>query len=425
MIVTQGNRAIAGRVPLRTDLVALAKSVGWEYFPIAFVGRLPFAMMIVGILTLIATVRGSVAEAGIAAACAGIATAALGPTIGSLADRLGEKSVLLVVCAVNVAMVTLFLCLVFAAAPFAVIAIVAGLTGGTTPQVAPFSRSRLAGLASRPATQERRDRAVSSVMSYESVMDEASFVIGPVIVGVLTSLIAPWVPLAFGAALTAVIVVSFALHHSGRRVLVERGHAPTDAGSAWSGRILLLAVAMILVGAIFGSILTALTEFMSARGNGEQTGIIYGAMSVGAIVIAGVVAAFPSRFTLPARWTSFAAVSMVGAVALAGAETEVGVAFALFLSGCGVGAVLVTLFSLGAREAPAGRSVTVLTTLQSSLVVGQAAAAAVGGFVAQELGSSVAFGVTAAIAVALTGVAVLYTALFRPPSLLLDAVSRT
>jgi MFS family permease len=90
------------------------------------------------------------------------------------------------------------------------------------------------------------------------------------------------------------------------------------------------------------------------------------------------------------------------------ADSLIATLIALFLSGCGIGAVLVVLFSLGAEAAPAGRSTTVLTTLQSTLVVGQALATAVGGFVAQEFGATAGYAITAASAVTLVVLATLY-----------------
>lgn len=399
---------------MRADIARFAKLVGWEYFPIAFLGRLPFAMMIVGILTVIATVRGSVAEAGIAAASAGLGTALLGPTIGWLADRIGERPVLLAASSASIISTSAFLALVLADAPFLAIVLVAAVAGGTTPQVAPFSRSRLAGFAARPRVPSRRERATSLVMSYESAMDETSFVVGPVLVGILTTFIAPWAPLAIGAALTGVIIVAFALHPSGR--LARIGHADsvhsTAAATAFSARIIALSVATLLVGAVFGSILTALTEFMAAMGSSGQTGIVYGAMSVGAITIAVVVAMLPARITLVSRWISFGVVGIAGSILLAVVTSVPGVLVALFLSGCGIGAVLVTLFSLGAKAAPRGRSTTVMTTMQSSLVVGQAVAAAAGGFVAQSLGSATAFWATVVVTTAIVGLGLLYGAPF-------------
>ena len=72
----------------------LVRSAGWSYFPIAFVARLPFAMMVVGVLTLVVAERDSVALGGLNSAVAGIGTALAGPLLGAAADRLGQRRVL-------------------------------------------------------------------------------------------------------------------------------------------------------------------------------------------------------------------------------------------------------------------------------------------------------------------------------------------
>lgn len=406
-----GGSAALGRPPLRADLAAFSRLTGWGYFPIAFIGRLPFAMMIVGILSVVATVTGSVAEAGLAAAAAGIGTACLGPVMGSLADRFSQRVVLIATSIVSIGAVAAFLGLVVSGAPIGAVAVLAFLTGGTTPQVAPFSRSRLATVAATPRTEATRRRAMSMVMSYESIMDEVSFVIGPVLVGVLTTLIAPWAPLAAGAVLTATVVTAFALHPTGVRAS-SAGEKSAVRERAFSSEVAILAVGMLLAGAVFGSILTALTQFMTVLDAGEQTGIIYGAMSVGAIVVALGLAAASARFTQPSRWAVFAAVGLAGATGLVFAPTIPLAALALFVSGCGVGAVLVALFSLGAKAAPDGRSTTVLTTLQSSLVVGQALASAAGGAIAEANGASAGFLLTVGAAAGILILAAVYARLF-------------
>lgn len=401
------------RPPLRDDLATFARLTGWGYFPIAFVGRLPFAMMIVGILTVVTTVRGSVAEAGFAAAAAGLGTAVLGPLMGSLADRFSQRVVLIAFGVASIASAVLLLTLLMLLAPIALVVAIAFVAGGTTPQVAPFSRSRLVVLAGTARTEATRTRAMSAVMSYESVMDEASFMLGPVLVGVLTALIAPWAPLAVGALITATVITAFALHPTGAAVPRV---AETHSGArvrAFSAEIATLTLAMVLVGTVFGSILTALIQFLTVRGAGEQTGILYGAMSAGAIIAAVSIAALPRGFTLLMSWAAFAALALAGAIGLTVASDVLGAAVALFVSGCGIGAVLVALFSLGAQAAPPGRSTTVMTTLQSGIVVGQALATAGGGVLSQARGASAGFLIVVMAIIALLGLAAFYRARFR------------
>lgn len=392
-----------GRLSLRRDARAFGRLAGWEYFPVAFAGRLPFAMMIVGLLTLVASVRGSVAEAGLVAAAAGIGTAGCGPGIGALADRIGQRRVLLMAAAVSVVAAAAVLLAV--EAPLPVLLLVALVLGGTTPQVAPFSRARLVGIAALARNPERRARATSAVMSYESIADESSFVLGPVLVGVLTALIDPAAPLIASMALTATLVVWFALHRTASAAPAAVGNAAAPRTGTIAlllgPRILLLLAAMLLVGGVFGSTLTALTAFMRDRGAVESSGIVYGAMSVGAIAVALAVATFPAWFPLPLRWLVFAIVGLAGCAVLALAGSIPAVSAGLVLAGCGIGAVLVTLFSLGAQAAPPGRTTTVLTALQSTLVVGQAIVTAAGGALVEATDAAAGFWATCGLAVGL------------------------
>jgi MFS family permease len=395
-----------GRPSLRSDIAAFGRLTGWGYYPIAFAGRLPFAMMIVGVLTLVATARGSVAEAGVVAAAAGLGTALCGPGIGALADRWGQRRVLLAVSAVSILAGVGLLAAVGTGASLAALLPIAAVLGGSTPQVAPFSRSRLVGFAALARAEHRRARAVSYVMSYESVADEASFVLGPVLVGLLTALLHPAAPLVLSMLLTATVVVAFAL----RAAAPDAGAAARPEVASPRGgflavllapRILVLLAAMLLVGGVFGSTLTALTAFMRERGAVEESGLVYGAMSVGAIVVALAIAALPARFALFLRWPAFGILALLAAVLLATAPTVPAVVVALALSGCGIGAVLVTLFSLGAAEAPPGRATTVLTALQSTLTVGQALVTAGSGALAEAAGSAAGFWATCALAAVL------------------------
>jgi MFS family permease len=395
-----------GRPSLRADVGTFARLTGWGYYPIAFAGRLPFAMMIVGVLTLVATVRGSVAEAGLVAAVAGIGTAACGPGIGSLADRYGQRRVLLTVSGISLVAAAGLLTAVALSAPTPALIPIAVVLGGSTPQVAPFSRSRLVGFASLARAGERRARAISYVMSYESIADEASFVLGPVLVGLLTALVHPAAPLVVAMALTATVVVAFALRASATDAVrpVADGAPPVRRGLLavlLTPRIVVLVGAMLLVGGVFGATLTAVTGFMRERGAVEEAGIVYGAMSLGAIVVALMVAALPARFALVARWPVFGILAVAGCGLLATSPTITGVVIALAVSGCGVGAVLVTLFSLGAAAAPDGRSTTVLTALQSTLVVGQALVTAGCGALVDAAGSAAGFWANAGLAVVL------------------------
>ncbi|TPX03403.1 hypothetical protein FJ656_17345 [Schumannella luteola] len=173
-----------------------------------------------------------------------------------------------------------------------------------------------------------------------------------------------------------------------------------------------LIVGALLVGAVFGALLTAVTAFMAERDHADYAGVVYGAMSLGAIVIALGTALIPRGFDLRTRWLAFGTVALAACAGLLLVGSAPALAAVLALAGVGVGATLVGIFSLGALAAPAGRSTTVLTTLQSALVVGQALASAAGGALAGGLGATAGFVLAAALAGAVLVVGAVDRALY-------------
>lgn len=63
-------------------------------------------------------------------------------------------------------------------------------------------------------------------MAYESAADETVFVVGPFLVGILASGVAPWLPLVAAGAITLVFVTAFALHPRARSSARTTGTQP-------------------------------------------------------------------------------------------------------------------------------------------------------------------------------------------------------
>lgn len=389
---------------------SLVRLTGIPYFVIAFIARLPFAMMVVGVLTMVVTVRGSLSLGGLTSAAVGLGTALVGPFLGAAADRWGQRPVLLQCAALNAAMLAVFALVVYTPAADAVVLASAFTIGATAPQVAPMSRSRLVTIIAERMPQPQRARTTSATMSYESAADETVFVFGPFLVGILASFIAPWAPIAIASVLTLLFVGAFALHPTGRHVSVERdsdGRAPSAVSELFRPLLVVVVIGIFGIGLFFGSSLTALTSFMADRDAAEQAGLLYGVMGVGSAVLALGVAWLPPRFTLHARWIVFASILVAGSVVFATSTTVTAMIVALALVGIGVGPTIVTQYSLGAARSPLGRSATVMTMLGSGVVVGQATAAAVTGGVAEAAGTPAALvlPLIAAAIVLLAGVA--------------------
>ena len=374
--------------PLRT----LAASVGIGYFAIALIARLPYAMIVVGVLTMVVDARGSLAVGGLTSAMVGLGTIATGPLIGAAADRWGQRPVLLLAALVQSAVLVALVTVAYGDTPEGLLLLVSALAGATAPQVSPMSRARLVGAIGRMRLAGgARGRLQESTMGYESAVDEIVFVFGPVLVGVVAIAATPAAPVLAAAGLTLVFVTAFALHPTARTAGYADGAAEREpARSIARPGILLAAGGTFATGLFFGSMLTSLTAFADEGGFPEQTGILYGIMGIGSAILALAVGILPRRFPLPWRWIAFTAVLVVGAVLAAGATGAVSMGWALALAGCGIGPTLATLYALAAARSPRGREATVMAVLGSSVVVGQALSSMVVGSLAESAGSATA-----------------------------------
>ncbi|HSO92217.1 MAG TPA: MFS transporter [Arthrobacter sp.] len=412
--------------PTRGRYARLPLLAGRSFIPIGLFARLPLAMLTVGALTLVTAVTGSFAVGGISAGAVGIGSALGAPVIGALADRRGQRPVLVFAAVFNtVAVIALILGAYLipggqdlaAALPVLVAAFVAG---ASCPQVGPLARVRWMALTARGG--RNADPAdLDTALSYESTADELTFVLGPALVGILASLVAPWLPLALAAALTITLVPAFAVHPTHQAVV--RAPARTAAGAAREKQrraslpagqragafaaVALPVLAMVCMGTFFGSTQTSLSSFSASFATSELAGLLYAVMGLSSAGAALSVAYWPQRFTAGARWLACSALMAGLALLLLLPSTALPMILVLLVLGLPVGPLMVTVFAIGGLVAPAGKLGTVMTALASGIVAGTAIGSSIAGQLAQHQGYATAFlvPVCAATALFLLGVA--------------------
>lgn len=405
----------------------LSRLAGPGFIPLGLFARLPLAMLTLGTLTLVTSVSGSYALGGTAAGAVGIGSALGAPLLGALADRRGQRPVLLTAAVLNTtAVMALILTASVLAGPGASRAWVlaaAFAAGASSPQVGPLARVRWMALTTEAPVSEGTQGAgkqahakqdLDTALSYESTADEVTFVLGPALVGVLASLAAPWLPLALAAAMTIVLVPAFAGHPSH---LAVRPHPKAAAGASLRGGargtagirpvVVLPVLAMVCMGTFFGSTQAALSSFSAGFSGPELAGLLYAAMGLSSAAAALSVAYWPQRFTLGWRWILSAALMAALALLLLVPSSLAGMVAVLLVLGLPVGPVMVTVFATGGVVAPARRLGTVMTALASGIVAGTALGSSAGGHLAEAGGYQAAFlvPVCAASVLALLGVA--------------------
>ncbi len=392
------NSVSRKKTPQPSPYAALPPLVGWAFFPLGFFARLPLAMLTIGSMTLLIDSTGSYAAGGMAAAMVGIGSAVGGPTIGYLSDRFGQRRVLVPVAVAQTILITALLWFGGAGplAPLGVIVLLAILAGATGPQVGPLARVRWMALTRK---RDTGGRELSAALSYESMVDELGFVLGPAAVGLFAALVAPWLPLAIAAVLTIVLVPLFAVHRTEKAVLPAARNAVKVKLSANQVTGISFAVAgMIGMGTFFGASAAGTLAFAGALGNANIGGLLYAAVGFTSAIAALSVAFWPSGWPQASRWLAAAIFMVPAALALQLPGDLAPMIAALLIVGIPVGPVLVTIFTLGGEIAPRERLSTVMTLLSSGIVVGTAIGNSLAGLLADSHGYAGAYAVAAGAA---------------------------
>ncbi|MFJ8213701.1 MFS transporter [Streptomyces sp. NPDC096033] len=351
----------------------------------AFLARLPAALCPIGTLLLI-NERDGIGDAGTVAAALWLGQALGGPVIGRLADRRGHRPVLLAACTANGAVLAVLVAAVLGGLPPAArigLAVAAGLT---VPQVGPLARARWARLAGP-------DRALlGSALSFDTTLDEASFMVGPALAGILAVTVHPASALVLAVVLILVFGTLFALHPSAPGPLATR---KARAGvRLWSPGLALLFALAVLQGAAWSGANTGVNGLAKSLGQGGAAGLVWAAMAVTSSVAGFVTVARPGSADLVARlrWTiGLQAALTLPLLVVTGLW---GVAAAVAGIGLAVAPHLIALFGLVERTGPERRMGEAMTVVGSGLIVGQALAAAAAGPLAAAYGHRAAFAVS-------------------------------
>ncbi|MFD5120202.1 MFS transporter [Streptomyces sp. NPDC058385] len=377
---------------------------------LSFFGRLPVAVIQFGSVLLITRTSGSLATGGTVACALALGQVAMGPVVGRLADRRGQRSVVLCCSLLNALAIACYTLGALAGLPTPLLVALGVLAGATVPGIGPLARARGVALVRRGGADER---VVNTVLSLESTMDELSFVLGPALIGVAAFAGHP--AYAFGAAalLVAGCGSAFALHPTATAVRPATAHAPREPRARrprMPREVRLVRLGLVLLGVLLGGCGAGITALAQKLGQEDQAGLVYAAMGVMSAVVGLSMAALPERFGLALRWRVATAAAALLSLPLIGTQSMPGLYVAVTVFGAVFAPNLITGFGLTERAVPRERLAEGMTFAASAFVGGQAVTLAVAGRLAESHGPAAAFTVGSVAAALAFGVALLVKA---------------
>ncbi|TCC43100.1 MFS transporter [Kribbella sindirgiensis] len=392
--------ALTGRIdaPANTYAAVLRTPGAWKFYLAAAPARIGIAMTGLGIVWLVHGSTGSYAAAGSVTGGFAVAEAVAGPQVARLIDRFGQTRMLPITLLAHAAAVAVLIGLTVSGAPLAALIAAGVLAGGSLPQVS-------AQTGARWSHALRDTPLLSTAFALESLSVGVAFMVGPVLVGMVSSSSSP----ATGSTLAASLLMA-----GGFLLASQRGTAPppSKAGQHESPKRLLhkrfvgLVGTNIGVGLFFGSMQVSVTAFAVSRGTPGLAGPLYSITSLVSL-FAGLLygarrwrTAPETQFVIAFVWLAASCVPLILA------HTPLTAAVALALPGLAI-APFQTLSAVLAEATVDSAVLTqAFTWLNSGGAAGIALGSAFAGWVVDGHSPQYGFGVALGAALTATAMAV-------------------
>ncbi|RVU21299.1 MFS transporter [Streptomyces antnestii] len=348
----------------------------WTFLLPGFAARQPFAMLTLSTVLLVQHTTGSYGTAGAVSATTGVSMALFAPFTGKLADRFGQRAVLIPGVLLHTASVLALTLLALSGAPLWTLFVAAVPTGASTPQIGPMVRARW-------GVKLHGSPLMTTAAAFESVTDEFTFVLGPLFATALCTGVHPAAGLITEASLTLAGGLLFAAQRSTQPQpsrSTNDVHARVEHDSALRvPGVRVLIAAFLGIGAVFGGMQVSLAAFTESIGEPGLNGVLYGTFAAGNM-LSGIVCGAVAWKIAPQRRLLLAYTALaLTASGLWAAQSVLLLAGLGLLVGTCIAPALITGYTLVDRLVPSTARTEAFTWLTGAVALGQAAAVTVAG----------------------------------------------
>ncbi|GAA1770613.1 MFS transporter [Nocardioides hankookensis] len=362
----------------------LSKPGALRFSMTGLVARLPISMIGLGIVLLVSAATGSYGVAGAISAAYMLANAGFAILQGRLLDRLGQGRVLAVASIGFGVSIAALVVSVQADWPVGWTYVFAAVGGAFLPQVGSSVRARWSFVLDQPAE-------VQTAFALEAVLDEAVFMIGPILVAVLAT---TWHPAA-GILVAVVACVGGTLAFSAQRGTAPPAH-PRDSTTGprppmpWRS-VVPLAIVCAALGVLFGAAEVTTVAFAEERGHKAVSGLLLALWALGSLTAGAITGAIHWRRgpSVRVRWGALGMACAM--VPLYFIDAIPVMAVVLLVAGFAIAPTLIGAMSLTESVVPSGRLTEGMAIMQTGLVAGVAPGATLSGLVVDHQGASAAY----------------------------------
>jgi len=362
-----------------------------KFSVLALIGRMPISMDSLALIFIVVAVSDSYALAGALSAVASIVISIANPFWSRLADRIGQRKMLLRVVPLKILGLSLFIALVMNGAPvwtWFVSIILAELAAINTGGL--VRRRWLHVLSpdkSTTAEDETDKHVVNTAYSYEALMDEIVFIVGPITATACATSIAPAAGLIAGMILMSIGLPLFAMQRATEPppspVRVKDPHPPVIGIPI----VQAIALATTFTGGFFGAISITVVAFAESQGQKSYSGLLLGLWASGSAVMAIINGLIKWKTSYAGRFLIFLTALTIFSIPFLFVDSLLGLAIALFFNGFAIAPLIVNAYGIVQEAVPSEQITESFTWVVAGMPLGGAISSALGGWVIDTYGA--------------------------------------
>jgi MFS family permease len=315
---------------------------------------------------------GSYAAAGALASGYALGVAVSGPAVGWAIDRFGQTRLLVPTAIGFATLLSLLVLLVTGSGPGPEAVVLAALAGASYPPIGSSMRALWPQLVDG-------EPARNAAYALDAVIQEISFLLGPLLVGAFAATVAPSAAVLAAAAFGAGGALAFATCEPSRRAPRRPGATRGSGALRGATGIVTIMAATVAIGFATSAVAVAMPAFAETHGERAAAGILLSCLSVGSFVGGVVAGLLTSQFRPARRYLASLALFAVGLIPLLLAGSIAELALLALVTGLPLAPSFASAYALLGVLAREGTATATFAWNSSSVIAGSALGSAVGG----------------------------------------------
>ena len=363
---------------------------GFKFSSAGFIGRMPIAMDSLAIIFIVVAATDSYALAGALTAVGSIVVGAAEVFWSRQADQRGQAKILRLAVPIRIIAFLIFVFLVSKDAPIWTWFVSLIIAESTAINAGGLVRRRwLHTLKNDPDNKD--GHLVNTAYSWEAMVDEFVFIVGPVVATTCAIKIAPSAGILAGLIFLAIGLPSLAAMKSTEPPAEPRNEQEPHPPILKNRIVQSIVLPCAFLGGFFGAVGITVVGFAEELNHPESTGWLLAIWAVGSAVAALVNGAIKFKSAQATRFLIYLVGLTIGTVPLLFMQTIPALAVALFINGLFIAPLIVNAYGTVENAVPAGQITEALTWVIAGMPLGGAISSALAGVVIDNSGAQMAF----------------------------------